>query len=118
MQIELLSLSRRRDVDTHASLTHRARFALDRFASLVDVMKVRIVDENGPKGGIDQRCCVDVRLADGRRVRASARAARVPQAIDAALKRCREVLVRQLDRRRRLERRGRGVARIDFLLPA
>jgi ribosome-associated translation inhibitor RaiA len=58
-----------------------------------------IVDDNGPKGGIDQRCEVGVELNDGRRLRARARAGLIPDAIDRALRRIAVALSREQARR-------------------
>ncbi len=43
-------------------------FALGRFGSRVRSLTVRLSDLNGPKGGIDKRCLVTVRLNEPRRV--------------------------------------------------
>ena len=45
----------------------RMQFALGRFGRSVRSMTVRIADLNGPRGGVDQRCSVVVRLAAPRR---------------------------------------------------
>lgn len=40
--------------------------ALDRFASRIRSITVKIRDENGQKGGVDQHCSIAVAVADGR----------------------------------------------------
>lgn len=40
--------------------------ALDRFAARIRDITVRIRDENGSKGGIDQHCSLALRIAGGR----------------------------------------------------
>lgn len=54
------------------SLARRARrrleFALGRFGSRVESLTVRLLDLNGPKGGIDKQCLVAVRLSRPRRL--------------------------------------------------
>lgn len=39
----------------------RAKLALDRFVERIDVLSVKFEDLNGPKGGVDKRCTVEVR---------------------------------------------------------
>lgn len=51
---------------TLASEADRAlRFALTRFAGAIARIRLRLVDENGPRGGVDQRCSVRVSLLRG-----------------------------------------------------
>lgn len=40
----------------------RFRFALGRFGRRVKSLTVRLMDVNGPRGGIDKRCLVKIRL--------------------------------------------------------
>lgn len=46
----------------------RIRLGLDRFAHLICSVQVLIRDENGPKGGLDKRCTVELELAKGGRI--------------------------------------------------
>lgn len=41
------------------------RFALTRFAALLTEVRLRLVDDNGPRGGVDQRARVWLRLRRG-----------------------------------------------------
>lgn len=41
------------------------RFAFTRFTSAIAGIRLRLVDENGPRGGVDQRCRVHVVLRSG-----------------------------------------------------
>ena len=56
----------------HPSLAELARrrleFAFWRFGTRVESLRVRLLDLNGPKGGIDKRCLVAVRLSRPRRL--------------------------------------------------
>ena len=48
----------------------RARLApLGRFGGIVDRILVRLRDDNGPRGGLDKRCDLDVQLRGRRPVR-------------------------------------------------
>lgn len=46
----------------------RLEFALGRFASRVRSLRVRLTDLNGPRGGLDKKCLIAVRLDRPRRV--------------------------------------------------
>jgi ribosome hibernation promoting factor len=48
--------------------TRRIRFALGRFASRVGRVMVRISDNNGVRGGIDQRCHISAEILPSGRV--------------------------------------------------
>ena len=46
--------------DLHAFVERRLHFTLSRFSDRVGQVSVRLVDVNGPKGGVDKRCRVQV----------------------------------------------------------
>jgi putative sigma-54 modulation protein len=62
--------------DTAAALreyaTRRLSFALRRFGQRVARISVRLVDQNGPRRGVDSRCSIMVELVGGRRILAEA----------------------------------------------
>ena len=45
-----------------AYIERRLQFALGRFVNRIDRVRVRLVDVNGPRGGIDKACTVTVGL--------------------------------------------------------
>lgn len=50
-------------------LTHRRlEFSLGRFASRVRSLHVRLTDLNGPRGGMDKKCLIAIRLDRPRRL--------------------------------------------------
>jgi len=49
----------------HDHADRALRFALTRFSTAVSDIRLRLVDENGPRGGADQRCRVHVALREG-----------------------------------------------------
>jgi ribosome-associated translation inhibitor RaiA len=108
MRIRVLSRSHQAGIDNKQSVERRSFFILDRFARMIRELRVHIADENGPKGGIDQRCEVGVELSDGRRLRARARASLIPDAIDRALRRVATALSR--DHARHIAERRRAPA--------
>jgi hypothetical protein len=80
---------------------------LGKFATSIERVTVRVTDANGPRGGIDQVCRVKVVLSGLPSVVVERRHARLPVAVDAAL-RAAEASVRSSLRRRRMKpRRGR-----------
>ncbi len=56
----------RGNVELSAALTQyterRLQAALGRFSRRLPVITVRLIDENGPKGGVDKRCHVAVSM--------------------------------------------------------
>lgn len=109
MRIRVLSRSHQAGIDNELAVRRRSSFILDRFADVIREIRVRIVDINGPKGGIDQTCEVGVELTDGRLLRTVARASLIPDAIDRALRRAAVALSRDRARRLALRRRLPGL---------
>lgn len=111
MRIQLLSRVTVDDHD-HATLVQRqVRLLLDRFSRRLRGLHIRLVDENGPKGGVDQRAQVTAELIDGGRLHSQARSAAVTQALDQALRR----LARQLAEQARRPVRPRGKSALATL---
>jgi len=48
-----------------SQINERIRVSLDRFSAQVRSVKVLLCDENGPKGGLDKRCTVELQLTKG-----------------------------------------------------
>src|SRR5690349_10144662 len=46
----------------------RLAFAVRPFAHRLQSLTLRLVDMNGPRGGVDSRCAITATLADGRRI--------------------------------------------------
>ncbi len=65
-----ISISRagRGPTESEAFAQRQLQFALGRFGDRVRSFTVRLSDLNGPKGGVDKRCLVTVRLSRPRRV--------------------------------------------------
>lgn len=80
--------------------THRVRFSLRRLSGLVPRVRVQLSDLNGPRGGVDKLCQVELRTAHGVVV-TSSRAGAWRDALDQALQRATRVLARSLASRRR-----------------
>ena len=76
----------------------RVRFALRRLRSLVPRAKVQFSDVNGPRGGIDKRCQVELKTEKGGTVVIASLAQDWRTALDLALAKAMRVLTRQLQR--------------------
>jgi ribosome-associated translation inhibitor RaiA len=92
----------------HEYALRRLSFAVRRFSHRVRHMTVRLLDENGPRRGVDSRCSVTVDLVDGRQLFVEATAAWPFAALTLAGARLGEVLRR--DAGRRTGRRTGGAA--------
>lgn len=79
---------------------HRVRFSMRRLAWWVPRAKVMLSDINGPRGGVDKRCQVELRTDGDRTVVITAIARDWRSAIDSALARAVRALVRTLARGR------------------
>ncbi len=93
-----------------AHAVHRLHFALARFAHRVIRARVRLVDVNGPRGGVDIQCRIQVSGTGIGTVVVTGVAANPYTAIDRTAKRIQRLVARVLDYR--INRRGRS-ARSD-----
>ena len=78
--------------------SRRLSFVTTPFGHRVRGVTVRLVDENGPRRGVDSRCSLTADLADGGRIFVEAIAAWPFAAITAAASRLREALRRDGER--------------------
>ncbi|MFO1495510.1 MAG: hypothetical protein U1F26_12735 [Lysobacterales bacterium] len=103
MQIEVIDQQQTDPQRLRSEFTVRALRALDRLAPGIHKLVARFRDLNGPKGGVDHACSIEVALRDGSSFRAEARASQLLTALDDALGR----LVRRIDaaRKRQIARR-------------
>jgi ribosome-associated translation inhibitor RaiA len=87
----------------------RLRFAFSRITGRVRRILVTLADINGPRGGIDKRCLIEVRVDGQRSVVIQDIQADLYTAIDRAAGRAARSVMRRLSlnlRRRRLSRRA------------
>ena len=78
----------------------RLRFVMRRLAWLVPRAHIQLVDVNGPRGGVDKRCQVELKTEQGRIVVVTAMAQDWRSALDDALARAARVLLRSWRRQR------------------
>jgi ribosome-associated translation inhibitor RaiA len=79
--------------------TRRLAHAVGRLRHGVRRLTVRLVDQNGPRGGVDSRCSITVARRDGGRIFVEATAAWPFAAITLAAGRLGEALRRDVERR-------------------
>lgn len=100
MQIDV----RRRDGQLTEEIQQWARrrvlFALGQFGTRVRSVSIRLNDENGPKGGVDQRCLMEARIAGAANVVADVHDADLSAAISRAADRLGRRVRTELDRER------------------
>lgn len=84
----------------------RVQFALRRMSSLVPRAKVLFSDVNGPRGGIDKRCQVELNTEANGKVVISSLASDWRTALDQSLQRATRALSRITQRNQKPVRRG------------
>jgi putative sigma-54 modulation protein len=99
---------RSRDIEVTAALREhverRVRFALGRFDGQVQRVTARLVDDNGPRGGADKRCRLDVRVRAAGPVIVDDRDPDLYAAIDRAADRIGRAVARVVQRAHRVGR--------------
>jgi ribosomal subunit interface protein len=78
----------------------RMQFALNSSTKHITKIKVRLADINGPRGGIDKRCQIDLSLAGHNDIVIEDTETNLYVAIDRASDRCARTLSRRLERAR------------------
>lgn len=96
-----LSDSLKAYVDEHL-VAHIERFADDEAAEI----DISLMDNNGPKGGVDKECRATVRLPGLSAIHVTEAAETVHQAIDATRDRLENAVKRTLERRRDVSNQG------------
>jgi ribosomal subunit interface protein len=78
----------------------RLQFALGRFEEKLGRVVVRLSDVNGPRGGVDKRCQVDVLVRGRRPLRVESTDVSLHSAVDEAAQRVAQAVLRVLGRER------------------
>ena len=84
----------------------RLGFALGRFAGRIGRVTVYVEDLNGPRGGVDQRCRIQVSLVPSGIVMAEGMGAEAIAAVNRAAERVARQMRNEFDRRRATRRQG------------
>lgn len=97
---------RARNIELTEALKHyvkrRLHFALGRFGGRIRQVTIRLSDVNGPRGGRDKSCHVEVRLIPGARIIVGDTESDLYAAINSAIERSVRAVSRQLAREREL----------------
>ena len=93
----------------HDFMTRRLHFALGRFAPEVERVTARVGDVNGPRGGMDKRCRMEVKLRGLGSVLSEACADDFEAAVAFAAERLGRGVARALERRSHRETAARRV---------
>lgn len=78
--------------------TRRMQFALDRNDGHIMHVKISLADINGPRGGVDKKCQINMALAGHRNIVIEDTEADLYVAIDRASDRCARTLSRRLEK--------------------
>jgi putative sigma-54 modulation protein len=78
----------------------RLQAALDRFSKRIPAVTVRLLDENGPKHGVDKRCHLTIAMPPATSLVVDEHEADLYRAIDLAADRASRLVTRELGRRR------------------
>ncbi|MFA7329535.1 MAG: HPF/RaiA family ribosome-associated protein [Candidatus Delongbacteria bacterium] len=100
MKIQISARDLELNPELHGHIERRIQFGLGRFAPRVRQVKVRLTDENGPKGGEDLSCRLELVLTAGGSLIVSERDSQPRPAADRAVERMARQLARHLERER------------------
>lgn len=89
----------------------RVLFALSRFAPRIESVLVLLIDENGPRGGIDQTCQLVIQLERGEQMTIRQREATVEEAVSRAADSACRMVGRAMSKRRDKARSRYAAAR-------
>jgi len=120
MKIDITMQQTCSDNNISCHVARRVRFALSRFGTSIQIIKVRVTDINGPKGGVDTRCVASVKLASAGEVVVQGEGQNIFSALNYCLSRASRTISRKLQRRRdtpiRMNRRRAPVEDEPLLL--
>ncbi len=93
-------LDRRHDENLAWFARRSLGFALDRFAARIAEIRLRVRDENGPRGGLDQTCSLAIRLQGAKELHLQDRDSAAEKAIHRLARRAARTLARDGGKRR------------------
>ncbi|QDT11140.1 hypothetical protein [Planctomycetes bacterium K23_9] len=107
MHVSVNSSIDRISSDARESISQMIQGTLARFSSSISQVRVQIIDENGPRGGEDKICRVNLMMPGLGLVTASAKHEKVMAAVAEAARRTRRIVVAKLKRRQDIGRRAK-----------
>jgi ribosomal subunit interface protein len=109
------------DFDLTEGLRHhiarRIAYAINHGRDIVSRIVVRLSDVNGPRGGVDKRCGIEVRLKGASAIAIADTQSDLYVAIDRAAERTGRTLDRRIARRHQLTSRQSHPGHVDHALP-
>jgi putative sigma-54 modulation protein len=100
----------------HEYIERRLAFALDRFAEKIRIVRLRVRDVNGSRGGVDKSCQLGISLTYSAPITVESRDSSIQGAIDRVCGKLSSLLTRHFGRRRKC-RRSKRLARELFGSP-
>lgn len=104
MKITIRSKLSEVDQSVREHIKRRLQFSLGRLATRIAQVRVRIADLNGPRGGVDKTCRIDVAVHRGPDVFIEDRDAELLAVIDRAAQRAGRAVARTIERTRDKQR--------------
>lgn len=83
----------------------RFRFALDRLEPLVERVTVRLADTNGPRGGADKECKVQVLMKNGNSIVLHEKGGEILSVIDRASDKTKRLVNKRIEKKRAKRRK-------------
>lgn len=113
MKIDIMATGLTLDQAVRERFSRRLYFVLGRFLSVVRRVDVNVSDENGPKGGLDKRCRIQVVLHGSEAVTVEGEGESIQKVFESTCQRAGRTVARTLQRKRhkgRSSRRANGQA--------
>ena len=85
-------------------VARRMKFAIGRFKEHIQWARIKVADVNGPRGGVDMRCVVQLRLRNRPDVVFAVTEPEARSAVDHAANRVAQVLARRMGRQKKISR--------------
>ncbi|QDT07372.1 hypothetical protein K227x_57990 [Rubripirellula lacrimiformis] len=108
MQVSVTSSIDRLGSDARGSISRVLQNTLARFSPNITQVSVLVTDENGPRGGVDKVCRVNLTMPGVGPINVTAKHQKVMAAVASAARRARRMVLTKLKRRGSQRRRGRA----------